>query len=812
MAGASRRIVLAAIAGAFIVLPGLSASAQHQEPTESRPTRSRGDSIFRVQIPRVSGGVKVDGVLNEPLWREAARLTGFTEVEPTPGAIPKDSTIGLVAYDHEYLYVAILAFGPQANIRAPVTSRDGGKLGNGYDGITLRLDTFNDARNAYVIQVNPRGVQADRSMREGDMLAGYYEDFVWKSGARVYSRAYTIEIAIPFTSIRFPAVDRFDIGFNIIRDYGTQGHQDSWAPRMRGSPCDICQEGVLEGIGGVSTRKALDLRPYIMAANTGSRALTIGTALDGDGVEWPAIVPGRWQSDEKDRRFGADVAVAITPSFVLNAAIHPDFSQIEASPEQVRVNRRFAVYYSDLRPFFTTGSDAFSTAGSATFTMSNAQVFYSRDVNDPTIGARLTGKRGRFLVAGLYAHDQHPLYYHYSGHESSGSDDPLFGAADVGVMRLRRDIRDDSYVGVLLTDREHGDAANRVVAADTRLRFGQFTLNFEGARSQDRLPLMTLPVDSAGVCPVGYTVTDGAAPRCRSGLYDGSGRNGVLMRGQLTYTDANFKATVSSGQVSSDFRAQLGNIGRVGIEQHTVNLNLKQYLKWPGWRALHQDLYGMVLNKYHGGMLDYQVTPKLSAQFTGSTMVSIFTQWERATFLGKTLDTRTSWVAGNLGIRKFADLGYGFNFGQEPIFDFANPRIGDGRLYQTSLHLYPMPAMTISPTFSRTIVREQNSGEKVVDVKLFYMTMSYQHTPALGMKAMAQLSDQWSGLLENPFLQQSAYTQSSVTIKYEIAPTSFVYCGINNERRRFLPPVVPASRYLQTGARVYFKMSYLVRL
>jgi hypothetical protein len=109
-------------------------------------------------------------------------------------------------------------------------------------------------------------------------------------------------------------------------------------------------------------------------------------------------------------------------------------------------------------------------------------------------------------------------------------------------------------------------------------------------------------------------------------------------------------------------------------------------------------------------------------------------------------------------------------------------------------------------------VTEQRGGEKVVDAKLFYMTMSYQHTPALGMKAMAQLSDQWSGLLENPFLQQSAYTQSSVTIKYEIAPTSFVYCGLNNERRRFAPPVVPSSKYLQTGARIYFKMSYLVRL
>jgi hypothetical protein len=774
--------------------------------------RARPDSVRRVQIPRVSGDVKTDGVLDEPIWQKAARLTGFAEVEPSPGAVPKDSTIGLIAYDQNYLYVAVLAYGSESNIRAPVTTRDDKKIGNGYDGITLRLDTFNDARNAYVIQVNPRGVQFDRSMREGDVFAGTYEDFVWKSGARVSANVYTVEIAIPFTSVRFPSLDAFDIGFNIIRDYGAVGHQDSWAPRVRGSPCDICQEGILEGISGVSTRQVVDIRPYIMAANNGSRALTVGTARDREGVEWPAVLPGEWRSDAKERRIGGDLAIAITPSYVVNATIHPDFSQIEAAPEQVRVNQRFAVYYPDLRPFFTTGSDAFNTAGSASYALSNAQLFYTRDVNDPSVGARLTGRTGGLLVAGLFAHDQHPLYYHYSGYESGGSDDPLIGPANLGVLRVRQDVSADSYIGLLVTDREQSDATNRVVSADTRMRLGQFTFNFEAAQSDDRLPLIAVPKDSSGQCPPGYTASNTVTSSCLNSLYDGSGRSGTLLRGQIGYTDPHVSATVSSGRVSSDFRAQLGNMRRVGIEQHNLNLYVTQYLKRRGWRQVQEMVEASVSNKDRGGLLDYSVMPKVIMQFSGTTSIALFTNLQRTTFLGQSLEYRTDYISTNLGLRKTLDVGLLYNTGRRPIYDFANPRLGDGHMYQVTMSMYPIPAMTLAPVFSRTVVTERYGGEKIVDAKLFYMTASYQYTPALGIRAMLQLSEQWSGILENPFLQQDAYTQSSVVLKYEIAATSFVYCGINNEHRRFLAPIVPENRYLQTGARVYFKMSYLVRI
>src|SRR5205085_1154184 len=158
---------------------------------------------------------------------------------------------------------------------------------------------------------------------------------------------------------------------------------------------------------------------------------------------------------------------AIARSYEVNATIHPDFSQIEASPEQVRVNQRFAVYYSERRPFFTAGGSAFSTAGDGLGGM--GEVVYSRNIADPSAGARITGQSGGLSIAGLYAQDAHPVYYHYDGYESSGADESAPGSAEVGILRMKQNIGSDSYAGILVSRRQHAGGYNQVLGGDLRL-------------------------------------------------------------------------------------------------------------------------------------------------------------------------------------------------------------------------------------------------------------------------------------------------------------------------------------------------------
>jgi hypothetical protein len=759
---------------------------------------------LRVAIPKTTRPPKVDGRLDDAVWKEAARITGFTEVEPNAGATPKDSTVGLVAYDRDNMYIAVIAYGPSGSIISPMTQRDAGWIGGGWgDGITLRLDTFNDARSAYVLQASPRGVQGDHLFREGD-FSGYYEDFIWRSSARIEPDRYIIEFQIPFSSLRFPGDERFDIGFNIIRDYHGFGRQDSWAPRVRGNACDICQEGVLLGFQNVSTRKVLDVRPYVVAANAGARKYGVGS-VDDNGTSWPVIVPGTWETNERSRQIGADFGLALTPAIILNATINPDFSQIEASPEQIRVNRRFALYYPDRRPFFTTGSDAFS-AGNG-----HGDVFYTRNVVDPSVGARLTNKRASTLITGLYARDLHPAYYHYDGYESSFTDETPQGPADVAVLRVRRDVGQDSYIGLMLADREHLDASNRVAAADVRFRFKKLTLTADGGWSDDHLPSLMQTPGEDGSCAYGYTLEESGS--CQSDLYNGDAKQGHFLRSGITLRTASMSLNANMTQVSPTFRAQLGNFDRAAVEKYDGSLmfDFRPHTTF-GLRGINAGIYGGMTNSYHGGNLDFNFAPSLYFRVFTNGNVGFSQRFERSTFLGRPLDTHGQNYSLSVPAGRLADLTVSYNKGDQPIYDFTNPRTGTSRGWNVAGYLYPMPSMIITPMYSRTKVSEPGGGPAVVDAELLYLTTEYQHTPALGFRGTINLSDQSSTLLENPFSRESAYAQSSFILKYEIAPTSFAYFGVLDERQRFVAPVVPKTRFMKTGGRVFFKLSYLVRM
>jgi hypothetical protein len=790
-----------ATCAALLTVAATESRAQNLFFGRGRPTRVK-TSAYTVTLPRAEAPPKIDGVGDDPIWQSAARITNFVQAEPEPGATPSDSTITLVTYDREKLYILVNARGDPAKIRALVTKRDETMIGGGYDGITLRLDTFDDARRAYVLQVNPKGVQQDYVMREGEW-GGMTDDFVWFSAARITPTGYVVEVAIPFSSLSFPNARSFDIGFNVLRDYGGTYKQDSWAPRKRGNPCDICQEGTLSGIKDVFTRQTLDFRPYVMAASSRARNLDM-QSISVAGTDWPAVVPGKWADANNQSRTGLDVRWAMTSAFAVNATIHPDFSQVEADPAQVTVNTRFAIYYPERRPFFTTESDVFKTAGyGATY----SSLFHSRDIADPFAGVRLTGKSGALSIAGLYARDQHPAYYHYSGAESSGLDPAIGGPADVGVLRVRRDIRADSYVGMLVTDREHGEAFNRVVAADMRLRLGSVVWLAEASHSEDRLPLQTSSVDSVGGCPYGFTLMKALTPNCRSDRYDGAQRSGNMIRSALSYNSASVNANVSAAQITPDFRTQLGNFGRVGIEQFSSYISFSQR---PKSMMLYEGISASAVREYGGKLLDYSVSTSLSFSTPGGSGFGIGPYRSHSAFGGRMLDVNDISLSGYWNVSKHMQLSSGIWGGGQVIYDYANPRVGRGWSWGLWPSFTPTPSLSIIPNFSRSEISE-TSGSKVLRADVFSLTAQYQQTAKLGWRVTSQYLDQWTSLTPDPLMQRNGFVQSSLLLTYEIAPTSFAYLGFNDQRQRFDAPVLPSTRFLSTGTRLFFKMSYLVR-
>jgi hypothetical protein len=784
------------IVAGLVLLPDFGGVAIGQTPP--------GNALI-VSVPRIEGAPRIDGILDDPIWSKAARITGFTEVEPTPGATPKDSTIGFVAYDRDYMYVAVVAQGRAGDRRASVTPRDNASIGEGDDGISLRLDTFNDKRRAYLLQVNPRGVQQDGTLLEGGE-GRMSEDFVWNAAASLTGDGYVIEIAIPFTSLNFPHTSSFDIGFNIQRHYVLGTREDSWAPRTRESPCDICQEGVLTGFRDVATRRTVDLRPYVTGALANGRAFE-DRVVSVNGESWPVAVPGAWLSTERERRAGADVRVAVTRSFELHATIKPDFSQIEASPEQVRVNRRFALYYDERRPFFTSGSSAFQTAGDGIGDVGN--IFYSRNVVDPSLGGRLSGQEGKVSVAGLYAHDAAPSYFIYSGYESSEIDQSVPGTADLGSIRIKRNVHEDSYVGLMATRRNHGSGYNQVFGGDLRLRVGRITVIADGFDSKDQLPALYAPQTDQNECEDGYS---SSGERCISDLYNGRSLSGYLVRSAIGFHDEGISAYLTAANVSDGFRDQLGTIDRVGVRRYGSSIELTQFARRFGLREVGEELQGSMTRGSDGKLLDYTLEPVLSVNWQQGTGIEVGPQFSHTTFLGEEFDTKTVGFSAGLRFAKGFWVEIESSVGDEIIYDFGAPRIGSGWSGSLSAVIRPIPGIMFNPSYHHVRTSERKGGPVVADADLLSIMLQYQRTPRLGFRWHSQFSDQASRLVENPFDQRDAYLRSSVLMSYELVSTSFLYVGVNDERRHFETPLVTRDRYVPTGLRAFLKATYLVRL
>jgi hypothetical protein len=151
-------------------------------------------------------------------------------------------------------------------------------------------------------------------------------------------------------------------------------------------------------------------------------------------------------------------------------------------------------------------------------------------------------------------------------------------------------------------------------------------------------------------------------------------------------------------------------------------------------------------------------------------------------------------------------------WGDQVIYDFDNPRVGWGSYFTVTPYIRPLPSILIQPSYTHFKTTEQQHSQDVGNADLLSLNAQYQFSPRLGFRAYTQFSDQLSNLVQNPFEQRDAYVQSSFLVGYELVSTSFLYIGINDERRRFQAPVVASNQYVQTGLRVFLKATYLVRM
>ncbi len=410
------------------------------------------ETVSAPSIPRLSGAPRIDGILDALFWEtEALVIHDFLQFSPVEKGIPTHKTQAFIGYDEENLYIAFRCQDSEfRKIRASVTQRDNIIED---DWILVFLDTFNEKRRAFTFIINPLGIPLDglRLEEGGNDNIDDSWDTVFQSEGKIDENGYTVEMAIPFKSLRFPDVEEKIWGVTLGRYIARSGEIVLWPGMSRDQPGLLCQAQEMMIEGNVKKGKNFELMPFATSLKTKESNLNFEPGLN---FKW-----------------------GINSNMTLDMTVNPDFSQIEADVPQIDINQRFALYYPEKRPFFLEGMEIFR--------FPEMQVVYTRRIIDPIGGAKLSGKSGRFTYGLLSAYDTNPTESLWEVSENSFTRDTN---AQFNIFRLKADVFKESYIGFALTDKElTGGAYNRLAGVDGQLKFGDhFFFNFQANASKTK--------------------------------------------------------------------------------------------------------------------------------------------------------------------------------------------------------------------------------------------------------------------------------------------------------------------------------------
>ncbi len=512
-----------------VLLPFLLAALVPGAALAANSGRARELSVA---VPRLEAEITVDGVLDEPAWEQAARLTDFSDYAPVDGRPAEDATEVRVWYSPHAIHFGIRAHAAAGSVRATLANRDNIDAD---DSIQIFLSTFNDGRQAVVFGMNPLGVQADGALAEGTrqqgggfsgLVGGREEtdlnpDYVYDSKGRLTDYGYELEVRIPFKTLRYQGADVQDWGIHVIRKVQSRGHEDSWAPAVLSGTSFLGQAGTLKGLTGLRRGLVLDLNPVVTAKADGARHADTG-----------------WRYGAGAPEFGGNVRWGVTPNLTMNGTINPDFSQVEADAGQFVFDPRSALFFPEKRPFFLEAIELFDTPN---------RLIYTRRIVSPLGAAKLTGKLSGTTIATLFAVDDQATSVAGAGH-------PI-----IGLARIQRDIGNGSRAAFVYTDRADGVFSNRVFASDARFAFRQlYSVQLQAAASR-----------TAGAVSPGPGAAGGGQPdRGRlAPLWDtGVDRNGRYYGFRYTFRG-----------ISPDFRASNGLVQRGDLVQVAADNRVSVY-------------------------------------------------------------------------------------------------------------------------------------------------------------------------------------------------------------------------------------------
>jgi hypothetical protein len=436
-------VLLAALAAPTNALAQPPPSARLDTPDSAMfpvpPSVVSRDADGRVTVRAVRSreALRIDGRLEEPDYAATEAIGGFVQQEPDEGAPATERTEAWVFFDDDNVYVSARCWDTHPERRvANEMRRDTTQLRQN-DTFAVLFDTFHDRRNGYLFYANAIGGLSDSQITDEGAPNNDWNT-VWAVKTSRFENGWTIEMAIPFKSLRYrPGADQtWGINLRRVVRWKNEWSYLAQVPRalttFRGI-LKVSSAATLVGLQAPSGSRNIEVKPYALTGLTTDRTAVPPLASDANG------------------RLGADLKYGLTQNLTADLTINTDFAQVEVDEQQVNLTR-FNLFFPEKRDFFLEGLGTFAFAGRASAGLAAGSgdtpyLFFSRRIGlDGTrviplrAGGRLTGKAGPVTIGVLNA--------------QTGEDETAnVASTNFTVIRAKRDILRRSSIGGIYTHR-----------------------------------------------------------------------------------------------------------------------------------------------------------------------------------------------------------------------------------------------------------------------------------------------------------------------------------------------------------------------
>ena len=429
-------------------------------------TRDATGMEATVRAVRVESPIRIDGVLDEVLYRDTPSISGFVQSVPIEGAPATEQTEAWISFDEGNIYVSARVWdsAPESEWVANEMRRDTNQLRQN-DTFGVMFDTFYDRRNGVMFYTNPLGALAEFQItNEGNPNSDWNP--VWDVRTGRFEGGWTVEMEIPFKSLRYRPGSQQVWGLQLRRAIRRKNEWSyltlipiSASGGGPGGAFRVSRSGTLVGLEAPPASRVVEFKPYGISG--------VETNLNASPV-----IREDFQADG-----GLDLKFGITDNLTADFTYNTDFAQVEVDERQVNLTR-FSLFFPEKREFFLEGRGIFGFA-SAGFGGGGGPGFGGRGVSAPTMffsrriglqggkpvpitgGGRVTGKVGSFDVGALNI-------------QTNDLESVSAESTNFTVLRLRRDIFRRSSIGGLFQNRSQslvGLGSNQMYGADATFSF-----------------------------------------------------------------------------------------------------------------------------------------------------------------------------------------------------------------------------------------------------------------------------------------------------------------------------------------------------